>query len=152
MNGAPELLDGLRDIVMPAAPPIWPPAIGWWLVAVVAIAVTIFSWIAVSRLLTGAAKRDALRRLSHIATLPPQDAASELSSLMRRAALTKFPRLEVAGLVGRDWLEFLDRSGETDQFSNGAGRILAFAPYQKQGAEDCAETIAICRKWIAHVL
>ena len=39
----------------------------------------------------------------------------------------------MAGLTGERWLEFLDKSGDTDQFTCGPGRLLITAPYERHG-------------------
>ncbi len=152
MNGTPDILAGLRDIVAPAPPPVWPPAPGWWLIGCSAAAIALLVWMRAKKRLARSARTAALKQFSRIAALPAQPAIAELSTLMRRAAMTKFPRTDVAALTGRDWLEFLDQSGATDQFCNGPGRILASAPYQNQVAEQCDGAIALCRQWIVRVL
>ena len=55
----------------------------------------------------------------------------ELSILLRRVALAKFPHHQVAGLVGIKWLQFLDKTGNTQEFTNGVGKFLCTAPYQQ---------------------
>jgi len=155
MNDTAALLAELRDIVPPAEPSFWPPAAGWWLAAALAIAVIMALWLWIKWTLKHAARKDALRQLRAISDLPPQTAAIELSFLMRRAAMTSFPRSEVAGLIGQEWLEFLDRSGNTSQFSSGPGQLLADAPYQSakdKSAQDCTAVITLCRQWVTRVM
>ena len=45
-----------------------------------------------------------------------------------------FPRDEIAQLSGDRWLEFLDRSGNTQDFSQGEGQLLPQLAYQSSSA------------------
>jgi Ca-activated chloride channel family protein len=48
----------------------------------------------------------------------------EAPLLLKRAALSAWPREKVAGLVGADWHRFLDASADTDRFCSGVGALL----------------------------
>lgn len=72
-----------------------------------------------------------------------------LSQLLRRYALACFPRDQVSGLQGSDWLAFLDRSGATEVFSHGPGAALSTAPYQQDPHVDTTALLAAAREWIA---
>ena len=73
-----------------------------------------------------------------------------LSVMVRRYALASFPRTEVAGLAGMAWLQFLDRSGRTNQFTDGIGHLLSSGPYQQQ-AVSAAELVPLVEQWIKQV-
>ncbi len=152
MSETEKILADMRDIVMPQEPSLWPPAIGWWMLAGLAI-LTVFGAVYLIRnSLKSIARKTALSRLSKLSSLPAQVALVELSTLMRTVAISKYPRSKVAGLVGHDWLVFLDQCVDTNQFTNGPGQILAHGPYQKYSIDDCSDTIALCRTWIKQVL
>ena len=70
--------------------------------------------------------------------------------LVRRTALAAFPRESVAPLAGLAWLAFLDRSYGGQGFSEGAGRLLANAPYQRAvpDREQLRALAALVRQWI----
>jgi hypothetical protein len=72
----------------------------------------------------------------------------ELSILLRRVALTRYPRQKVAALTGDEWLKFLDQTGGNGQFSNGPGKILATGPYQTNIAIDIEKLLPLLRSWI----
>ena len=74
--------------------------------------------------------------------------AAELSILLRRAALTLFPREQVAGLSNEEWLQFLDNTGGEGQFQQGAGQQLAIAPYMTNPAVDADALYVLVRSWI----
>ncbi len=141
-------LSRLRDVILPADPGIWPPAIGWWLLPLFAAAaiVGIIHLMRVAyRHHRATSPIDEIDKLVH---LTPQQAVVELSILMRRIAMTKFSRDRVAGLSDEAWLEFLDQSGNTDQFTRGPGRALTTWPYSAVPAADGIEPLfEVCRNW-----
>ena len=71
---------------------------------------------------------------------------AELATLLRRAAMNRHPRRQVAGLTGRDWLEFLD--DESRQFTEGVGASLATAPYARGQAPDLDALFVVCESWV----
>jgi hypothetical protein len=74
-----------------------------------------------------------------------------LSEIVRRYAMATFPRTEVAGLVGSSWLRFLDKTGRTNQFTEGAGQLLSSGPYRSQAAASAAHLLPLVDHWIQHV-
>ena len=148
----PGALEGLRDIHLP--PPIswWPPAPGWWLAA---LALTLLLaglwWWWRSTRLRRAALRE-LRRLHDARKGEPAAFAAELSILLRRCALTRFPRGEVAGRVGEEWLRFLDRSGGGDTFTHGPGRGLLTAPYRPGEEVDVEGLKGAAEQWLRRAM
>jgi hypothetical protein len=77
---------------------------------------------------------------------------AELSILLRRVAMMKFPRQQVAALTGKRWLSFLDLHGGDGEYSNGVGSVLAdgpYARYSETGNEiDRDALLTLARKWI----
>jgi hypothetical protein len=71
---------------------------------------------------------------------------AELATLLRRAAMNRHPRAQVAGLTGRDWLEFLD--DDRHQFTKGIGAWLATAPYARAQTVDFDALFALCETWV----
>ena len=147
-----DLLQDLRDVIPPPEPGFWPPAIGWWLVTIlilILIAAIIYS---IKLAIVRYSRHSIVQQIDEIAGLQPPQAIAELSILMRRVAITRFPRSAVAGLTGQAWLEFLDQSGNTDQFTQGVGRMLTIAPYSANKQFDLDSLREICREWVKTVL
>ena len=126
----------LRDLHLPAEISWWPPAPGWWLLLGLAgIGVLVLTVFARKARAGNAARRAALRVLDDYAGdyrrhRNPVILATQVSALLRRVMLAYAPRSEVAGLTGRDWLEWLDRDLDDVTFAGGAGRLLLELPYR----------------------
>jgi hypothetical protein len=156
----PDPLAGLRDWHLPDPVSWWPPAPGWWLVAALALVALLLAgrwWRRHRR--RGAAVRAALGELRALrvqlaAGLDPQGFAAAISVLLRRLALTRFPREQVAGLSGASWLAFLAATGGGEGFSQGPGRVLAQSPYRNPAAAtpdavaDPAALADLAERWI----
>lgn len=134
MNADP--LAQLRDWHLPEPIQWWPPAPGWWIFA--AVLLTVLLWLAGVRWRRhrrrGAAARSALSELAALRAAVRADGdtrafVAALSRLLRRFALARFPREQVAGLTGDAWLAFLDATGGGDAFRHGQGRALADLVY-----------------------
>jgi len=143
-------LDALRDIHLPPAPAMLPPA-GWLfiLVLLAAAAAAWWGW----RFLRRRRLRTALRALNGITARHARDAdtaalARGLSRLLRGYAMTCFPQQAVAGLTGRAWLQFLDTHGGNGAFCSGVGAALETLPYQAQGDVEVAALVAAVRRWL----
>ena len=132
----PASLQNLKDIIEPAAVRFWPPAPGVWLVVAL-----VLIWAAAGVALGGcrwrqnAYRRAGLRELGRIRrhlSRPEgtKAAVAALSALLKRVALTAFPREKVAALSGDRWLAFLDASMPGGGFCSPPGNLLAESPYR----------------------
>ena len=126
----PGSLQNLNDIVVP--PPIawWPPAPGWYVllaIVVAALAWALFRGLKAWRRNTY--RRQALRELRAVGEQGVA-AATAIPELLKRAALSAWPRQEVAMLSGSEWHAFLDRTAAMDRFGEGgAGRVMERLSY-----------------------
>jgi Ca-activated chloride channel family protein len=146
---ANDPLAGLIDIALPPAVSLWPETWASRITLVVlVIALALLAWWSIRRWLANRYRREALADLDSI----ERSAAGldALSLLVRRTALSVFPRDTVAPLSGAAWLAFLDRSYGGSEFSQGPGRILALAPYDGRAppAADIDALAALVRQWI----
>ena len=143
----------LKDIHLPDPVGQWPPALGWWLLAVVVILlmVGIIVWLW-QRHRKNAYRREALAYLDALqqraAEHDPVTVATQLSSLLKRVAITLFGRHQTAGLNGSDWLRFLDEKGKTDAFSQGPGKILGSDIYKPNVQVDLTSLFELSKQWI----
>ncbi len=161
MSPDPTSLDRLHDIIAPPPVPWWPPAPGWyWLISFVLILVFVFVLKARIHWQRNRYRREALAELARQenALRNPQQRAAALAALaelLKRAALSTFPRAQVATLTGVDWFQFLDRTGRMSAFTQGSGAILQNAAYDPRtvAAVDEAtavELAALVRHWLTH--
>ncbi|GAB4514017.1 MAG: DUF4381 domain-containing protein [Roseibium sp.] len=139
-----ELLDLLEPVPEPPQVSMMPQTQGWiWLGAVLLVVLVLAARYFLKRWRGNAYRRQALRELRAGAGDVPS-----LAALVRRTALAAYPRSEIAGLHGRDWLTFLDRAYGGDEFSTGAGRLLASAPY-RTGDKVGGQTLESLHKLVA---
>ena len=127
----------LQDIHLPESASFWPLAVGWWVL--LAMIILIATWIIIKTIKRAKQKRLQRKILAKFTALekklkanPSNATVAEINTLLRQLAITYYPRTEIASLTGGDWLHFLDESGNTHDFSRGAGRILIEAPYQSE--------------------
>lgn len=155
MNAAAEL--PLHDIHLPEAVSWWPPALGWWALPVLLALLTLLAVLVHRRRRRKAPLRAAQRELkalrrSYRKRLDDPALAAELSRLLRRVAVTQYPRAEAARLTGEDWLRFLDRplagSQRSEAFTRGAGRALMEAPYNPNAQSDGRMLLDLAAYWI----
>ena len=120
-----ELL--LRDVHVPAAPSLWPPAPGWWLLAAaVLILSAIIGWTRWRRLRRMRAWQAMFDEACGKAS--PAEQVAAISELLRRAARQVDARADK--LQGDEWLRFLDGKTRSD-FSEGPGRLLLEGGYRR---------------------
>lgn len=155
MNPNSPTLD-LRDIHLPDGISWWPLAPGWWImlsIILLSLAVGIFLY-----------RRKQRRRMHRAATHEfanikvayaqhgdVQQLVKALSVWLRRVCLSFYPRVDVAGLTGQAWLEFLDNNLSTMQFSEGAGQVLISAPYQQVAKLNADELLTVCQAWLSNL-
>ncbi len=154
MNNLDPLAE-LRDIHLPPAPHWWPPAPGWWLLAVILLLILILlSRLGYKYYRRWRRKRSILNRLTQLQTDFEQNkeathVLSELSILLRRVALVRFPGQASAGLKGREWLAFLDETGGNGRFVQGPGQILVTGPYTPYTELDQPDALwKLVRDWL----
>ena len=128
-------LDNLHDFYQPP-PPSWrPQTVGWYVVF--AIAALLLLWLALhlyNRWRANRYRREALAELANIET-------TQLSALLKRTALSAWPREEVAALNGARWLSFLDAATHNPLFASAPeNRIeeIAFSAVTLSGSEESA--------------
>ena len=78
--------------------------------------------------------------------------AVEICLLLRRIAVMKFGRENVAGLSGNAWRRFLEKTVKKQVFSGEAGEIvenIMFIPEQQFHRRDVSVLVSAAKEWIA---
>jgi hypothetical protein len=125
-----DWLTQLAPARAPAPPSWWPPAVGWWVLVglIVALAAAGIRW---WRFSAGArrrrVRRAAIAALKRIRSLDEADRAPEIQRLMRRYAITAYGATAVANLSGDAWLRFVQAHGGAGFGGINGDKFLAAA-------------------------
>lgn len=148
----PDPLADLRDIHLPPDIETWPPAPGWWILAALALLGLLWAGrFAYQAWQKSAYRREARRQLKHLFETHQHDQQAFLldyNSLLKRVALTTYPREDVANLTGEAWVSFLDRTGQTHEFTMGPGQVLIDGQYAPVTAVDVERLHDLGQTWI----
>ena len=141
----------LRDIHLPDGVSWWPIASGWWLLLVLVMLIAMVIWAIHINKARGQLRKQALAELEKVETdfnqhQDAQQLASDLSMLLRRVCISRFPRADVAGLTGQAWLDFLN--AQTNSFNTESADALLNGPFQKQSNINSSALINACRQWV----
>ncbi len=159
MTNTAANLDRLHDLIAPAPVPWWPPAPGWrWLLVFTGLLLLALAVKGFLRRQRNRYRREALAELGRIERRlcdSGERAAAllALAELLKRTALTAFPREQVARLHGKEWFAFLDGTGETPAFSAGLGATWESSLYDPRRTaalepKALADLAAMVRQWI----
>ena len=152
MNPAAGPMLELRDIHAAPPPGLWPPAPGWWVLAILLLAVLVLGvlWL-LRRYRAYRFRHKVMHELEQISTRYKNNVdalVAETGVWLRRVALQRYPQEQVASLTGAAWLEFLDATGGAGEFRHGAGQVLETGPY-RGGVHTVAvdSLLALARRW-----
>lgn len=158
-SSAPASLQNLNDIVMPATVGWWPLAAGWYFLSgLLLIGLAWFGYRLLQRWMRNGYRRTALSELklleNRIDKPEERDAGlRQLPILLKRTALSVYPRYEVASLTGADWHQFLNSKLKQPLFTESMGKILDKAAYSAGSLEDIDQHAAtslldVSRLWL----
>ena len=138
-----ELLEQLADIHLPLEISYWPPAPGWWvlgLLCLLAIAYLIKTYLSrryLQRICKAAlAELDDCYNQYSLDNMQDSDDKSKIryingvNSVLRRVALVHYPNSRVAGLGGRDWVDFVKEKGDSSLLDSEIAKALSFGRFQ----------------------
>lgn len=151
-------LDLLHDIAVPPPTPWWPPAPAWyWLLAFAMVILIVFTLQAILHWQRNQYRREALAELRRLriesAALEQRATAIvALATLLKRTALSAWPRSQVAALTGPVWVAFLEQTGG---LKPSIGSMLDRAVYDPRVATSITDTefadiTTAVRHWLFH--
>jgi len=155
----------IRDVHLPDSSLWWPLAPGWWilllLIVLILLSFYIFKKTYPKRKLKKMIKLE-LEQYYQVfkETNDAQLFIQQLSSLLRRVSLYRFPADSIAKLQGVEWLEFLDSkypsvtSGKfaASSFTSGVGKIFLAGPYQPIINNDVTPVYVLVKQWLKYNL
>ena len=150
-------LDQLKGIHTPDAIGFWPPAIGWYLIAALLVAALVLVGVTLwRRWQQNAYRRAALQECDDIereitSKSDYRTAAIRIATLLKRTALSVFPRAEVAPLSGDAWILFLESKASEASFSIASSQLLIEASFRENPPDnqrDVAQLLDEARRWI----
>jgi len=152
-------LQNLNDIVLPPAVDWWPLAPGWYVLAgLLVLVLAWFGYRSVRRWQANRYRRAALIELQQLSR-GMEDASMreaclrQVPVLLKRAAVSAYPRSQVAALTGAPWVQFLNSTLSRPVFTPVVGCYLDQLAYETGNlhaidAQARAELLASSRKWL----
>lgn len=143
----------LREIHLPDPISGWSLAIGGWITLALIPILLWISFLIYKHLTRKTALKTAKKLLAQLKQDSTKTVAQkliEISVLIRRVAISVAPRENCASLTGQAWLNYLDKPLKNNEFTQGVGRCLADANYQRQPSEsvDVNELIKLTERWL----
>ena len=156
-----ELLEQLADIHLPIDISYWPPAPGWWFLGLLCLTAIIY-------LTRNYLFRRHLQKVCKAALAELDDCykqfsitngqnnndlkiryINEVNSILKRVALVHYPHSRVAGLGGRDWVDFIKEKGDSNLLSGEIAKALGFGRFQTECEFDVNELNELGHAWIS---
>ncbi|WP_438951588.1 DUF4381 domain-containing protein [Porticoccus sp.] len=127
-------LSQLRDIHLPDPVDWWPPAPGWWLLAILVLSAVVYGiWRLKKQHLHNRYRREALHSLAemqHSLAGQPVEHCHAMLALLRRAAKTAYPRQALESELTPQLLQRLNHLCQRTLFDETLQQQLNVLPYQ----------------------
>jgi len=153
-SGGADPLARLHDIHTPPPVTDWPITPGWWMLSLVVLAGVIGACIWLyRRWRANRYRREAARELERLRARYQADGDEtawlrDYEALLKRVALSRYPRDMVASLTGEAWVEFLDKACGSNDFRMGPGQILIDGNYRPDPEVNIDRLHELGRDWI----
>ncbi|MET4024916.1 hypothetical protein ABIE59_000427 [Marinobacter sp. MBR-99] len=151
MNGQDPLAQ-LRDIHLPETGGIWPPAPGWWLLAIlcaVGLVVAVILWRRQHR--NTAWRREARRLMADLearASMTP-GWFSELNALLKRVARRSHPGQNPQAMSGEQWVAFLLATAPDERIaSRPVVEAMVASTWQPRPTADPGQALNFAIRWL----
>jgi len=156
MTHAQDPLAQLRDIHLPEPISWWPPAPGWWVLALLSLAVLgygLYRFIQHRR--NNLYRRQALAELELCYQSNPQPDmfSHQVLALLRRTSRAAYPLKSLASTSTEKFLAQISQSTKETGFNKQLCQQLAQLPYQQSPeypSSFCKDVYQASRQWIKH--
>ncbi len=137
-----DLLNMLEPAPEPSPISMTPQTWGWAVLAVLLL-IVLFAAVSVVRKhrRANAYRRAALAELS-----VPDVPSAKIAEVLRRTALAAYPRDQVAGLYGDEWIKFLKQSSDMPSLNQELSHALTEAPYKATHSNE--DLTQMARHWV----
>jgi hypothetical protein len=165
MNPNAEL--PLADIITPNSIALWPPAIGWWLLLLLVLIALTYLIIAIKKYKKKwGYRKQALALLENdyqnwqnlksnsndLALNEKASIAESMMTVLKRTAMTAYPKEQVGTLYGKDWLDFLISRADTQKLkqplTDNLKLTLSDGHYQQDWDYDLDSLYSFCCQWV----
>ncbi|WP_263080007.1 DUF4381 domain-containing protein [Endozoicomonas sp. Mp262] len=149
-----SLLDQLRPNLLPEPVSYWPPAMGWWLIAILLITgIAVAATFLVRHYRKNRYRRHGLRKVqaiyqSYLNHQQKRQFAHDCNRLLKAVALQAFPRQKTAQLNGQPWLDFLYESSGNGLFKQTAAAALGAERFKPDQEPDVELLHTLTKSWI----
>ncbi|RLK10676.1 DUF4381 domain-containing protein [Ruegeria conchae] len=137
-----DLLDMLEPAPKPETISMMPQTWGWVVVAVILLAFFSVATVLILR----HRRANAYRRYALAELASPGISVAKVAEILRRTALAAYPREQVAGIHGEDWLSFLSQTIDRKSLNSEVFRALVEAPYKDIPPNPAVTQLA--RHWV----
>lgn len=157
----PASLQNLNDIVLPETVGWWPLASGWYFL--IGILLVILAWLtytSVRRWINNRYRRAALQQLQLLAddiqnTHKRVTGLRQIPVLLKRTALSVYPRGDLASLTGKDWHDFLNSKVSKPSFPEATACLLDEVSYStgdlsKVDTQAAKDLLKASHHWLKH--
>jgi len=155
-----ELLAQLADIHLPEAVSYWPPAPGWWVLALLLLLAAGFLILKVMRSLRQQkicryALAELERCFNEYSQTTDTDTdelklryINQFNTVIRRVALVHFPQANVASLAGAAWVDFIQEKGNSSLMTEEMVAALKYGRFQTKCDVDVDAMQEFGQQWV----
>ncbi len=137
-----DLLNMLEPAPEPSPISMTPQTWGWAALAILLLIVLFAAFSVVHKhRRANAYRRAALAELS-----VPDIPSAKIAEVLRRTALAAYPRDQVAGLYGDEWIKFLNQSSDIQPLNQELSHALTEAPYKTTPSNE--DLMQMARHWV----
>ena len=135
-------LANLRDIHLPDPISWWPPAPGWWLLLLLIVAAVCYlGAMAIKRYNRRLYRRQAMAELRQIEQLPCQPKVIATFEILRRTAISAYPREPLTNLGINEFISFLDTQHRSLILLDNSNCIESFLYADQTPSQELTEAI-----------
>ncbi|MEX0962567.1 MAG: DUF4381 domain-containing protein [Pseudohongiellaceae bacterium] len=155
-----ELLAQLADIHLPEPVSFWPPAIGWWVLAAIVLAILVillrkFATMRRQLKIRHYALAELQRCYDNFSQADPArldqsrlNYVNQFNTVVRRVALVHYPQANVASLDGAAWVDFIRQKGESSLMTDEIAAALQYGRFQTKCDVDVDAMQDFGQQWI----